>query len=226
MLLLLAGTGCSSGTGAIFETMGNVVQRSGAAEHARLDPNFRYLRVTIEGRVALLALGNVEPASPTPVEVWYSAEREVLRFQSGRLVGATGLTTEWRNVKLPEFPAWSVLARYGEPQHWLRTRDVMPGYRFGVLDSLILRPIEPPGRSSIEGLPPRQLAWFEETSEREVRTSGGRPLLERDRVKNLPPARYAVDLRGGREEVVYGEQCVAADLCFTWQRWPPEGVSR
>jgi hypothetical protein len=24
----------------------------------------------------------------------------------------------------------------------------------------------------------------------------------------------------GTETVVYGEQCLAADLCFTWQLWP------
>jgi len=24
----------------------------------------------------------------------------------------------------------------------------------------------------------------------------------------------------GAEAVVYGEQCLAPELCFTWQRWP------
>jgi hypothetical protein len=28
-----------------------------------------------------------------------------------------------------------------------------------------------------------------------------------------------VDLRGGKETVVYGEQCITPDICFTWQRW-------
>jgi hypothetical protein len=40
--------------------------------------------------------------------------------------------------------------------------------------------------------------------------------------KTLPPARYAVDLRGGKETVVYGEQCITPDICFTWQRWSAE----
>jgi len=221
----LAVAGCSSGTGAILQTVSNVVPRGASAAQARLDPNFRYLRVTIDGRIALLALGYIEPASPAPVEVWYSAEREVLRFQSGRLVGATGLPTEWRNVKLPDLPTWSVLARHDEPLHWIRGRDVMPGYRYGISDALTLRPIQAPARSALEGIDPQQLAWFEETSQNEMGISGSRAAAA-DKVVRLPPARYAVDLRAGREEAVYGEQCLSVDVCFTWQRWSAQGDSR
>jgi len=225
LLLSLAVAGCSSGTGAIVQTISNVVPRESAVAQAPLNPNFRYLRVTVDGRLALLALGYVEPASSAPVEVWYSAEREVLRFQSGRLVGATGLPTEWRNVKVPDLPAWGVLARESEPLHWIRGRDVMPGYRFGISDALTLRPIQAPARSSLEGIDARQLAWFEETSQNEMNVPASL-FSATDKVLHLPPARYAVDLRGGKEDVVYGEQCLSADLCFTWQRWPAEGVPR
>jgi hypothetical protein len=179
-----------------------------AAAGARLDPAFRYLRVTVDGRIALLALGYVEREQGGPVEVWYSAHREVLRLQNGRLVGAVGVSTEWRNVALPVLPAWSALARAGQPLHWVRVRDLMPGYRYGVRDALALRAIVPPARSALQGLDPQQLVWFEERLE---------PAEGADA---LPPARYAVDL--ARELVVYGEQCLAPDLCFAWQRWPAQ----
>jgi len=41
----------------------------------------------------------------------------------------------------------------------------------------------------------------------------------------LPPARYAVDIRGGGETVVYGEQCLAPNLCFTWHFYVRIGAS-
>ncbi len=200
-------SGCSSAGNAILQTLPYAYGRNPAVDNARLNPDFRYLRVTVGGRVALLALGYLDSRPQGTIEVWYSAEREVLRLQNGRLVGAVGLTTEWRNVVLPELPSWSEAASADRAFRWTRTRDVMPGYRYGVKDHLSLRVIEAPRRSALQSLDPRRLTWFQERDE-----SGS--------AAALPPARYAAELRGGEETVVYGEQCLAADLCFTWQRWP------
>lgn len=201
--LVAALSGCSTAGNAILQTLPYAYGRNPGVDNARLNPNFRYLRVTVGGRVALLALGYVDSDPQGPIEVWYSAERELLRLQNGRLVGAVGLTTEWRNVRLHELPSWSAAAHGGEALHWTRTRDVMPGYRFGVKDALSLRVVEAPQRSALQGLDAQRLSWFEEQLE-----------------SGLPPARYAVDFSGDKETVVYGEQCLAVDLCFTWQRWP------
>ena len=219
--LVAALSGCSTAGNAILQTLPYAYGRNPSVDSARLNPNFRYLRVTVGGRVVLLALGNVDSNSQGPVEVWYSAEREVLRLQNGRIIGAVGLTTEWRNVNLPELLSWTAAARADRAIRWTRTRDVMPGYRFGVNDELSLRLVKTPQRSALQNLDPQRLAWFEERVE--PRTVAGFSAvlgnhLGADAV--LPPARYAVDLRGGQETVVYGEQCLASDLCFTWQRWP------
>ena len=221
--LVVALSACSAGSNAILQTLPYAYGRNPGVDNARLNPNFRYLRVTIGGRVALLALGNVDGHPQGPIEVWYSAEREVLRLQNGRLVGAVGLTTEWRDVLLPELPSWSVAARADQPLRWTRTRDVMPGYRFGVQETLSLRVVAEPKRSALQGLDLQRLAWFEEQVEPGpvARLSS---VFGSDSAADipLPPARYAVDLQGGRETVVYGEQCLAPDLCFTWQRWPAQ----
>ena len=230
--LLAALSGCSSAGNAILQTLPYAYGRNPGVDNARLNPNFRYLRVTVGGRVALLALGYVDSDPRGPVEVWYSAEHEVLRLQNGRLVGAVGLTTEWRNVSVPELPSWSAAALTGRAIHWTRTRDVMPGYRFGVKDALVLRAVQAPQRSALQGLNAQRLTWFEERDEpapaaglsRIFRASAGADAM-------LPPARYAVDLQGDQATVVYGEQCLTAELCFTWQRWPvidresPKGTS-
>ena len=228
VLLLLVATlsGCSASSNAILQTLPYAYRRNPGVDSARLNPNFRYLRVTIGGRVALLALGNVDSHPQGPIEVWYSAEREVLRLQHGRLVGAVGLTTEWRDVSLPELPSWSVAARANQAYLWTRTRDVMPGYRFGVKDALSLRVVSEPKRSALQGLDPQRLTWFEERAE-SGSVAGLSAVFGNSSTVDipLPPARYAVDLQGGRETVVYGEQCLAAELCFTWQRWPVQAQS-
>lgn len=218
--------GCSAGGNAILQTLPYAYKRSPGVDDAKLNPNFHYLRVTTGGRVALLALGELDRDERGQIEVWYSAEREVLRLQNGRLVGAVGLTTEWRNVALPELPSWSAAARNAHGFRWTRARDVMPGYRFGVKDVLALRVIATPQRSALRGLDPDGLAWFEERVVPE--TVARRSAIFGDRIgvdDTLPPARFAVDVSGARDTVVYGEQCLAADLCFTWQRWPVRAQS-
>lgn len=224
--MLVALSSCSPAGISMLQTLRQAAWRGDSSASARLNPDYRYLRVTIAGRVALLALGNEDIDLRGRVDVWYSAEREVLRLQNGRLVGAVGLTTEWRNVVFPELPSWSALARGDQAFRWTRVRDVMPGYRFGVKDALSLRVVPESKRSALQGLDPQRLTWFEERVE-----SG--PVAGLSAVFGnsssvdipLPPARYAVDLQGGRETVVYGEQCLAPDLCFTWQRWPVQAQS-
>lgn len=198
---------CAIQNNPVVRTMQHVVPLHGAAVKSRFNPDFDYLRVVVDGRVVFLAMGNEDKDAHGSMEVWYSAAREVVRFRDGRLVGAVGLDTEWRNVTIPNIPAWSVLARANKPYRWVRTRDVMPGYRYGVKDELVLNTIPAPEKSELLDVDPGKLVWFEED----------------DVSKVLPPARYGVDLSGGREIVVYGEQCVAPDLCFSWQRWPLAG---
>jgi hypothetical protein len=210
--LLLAG--CSSPISNPMMLMLHRVSPTGEGnEQARLDPAYHYLRLVVEDNVIFMASDSLNIDSANTVSVWYSAEREVLRFQNGRLVAAVGLTTEWRGVTLPELPAWSELALAKEPFSWTRTRDVMPGYRYGVQDSLLLRLIPAPNDSQLKDIDPHALTWFEERlddSQNGVNTPADA----------LPRARYAVDFRDANETVVYGEQCVSAKLCFSWQHWP------
>lgn len=191
---------------AVVDTARSVIGGDAGVDAIPLNPKFRYLRVTINRRVALLVLGYLDRHPQGPIEVWYSADREVLRLQNGRVTGATGLTTEWRNVALPVLPSWTAIAGASKPVDWVRTRDVMPGYRYGVQDALRIRVAEPPTATLLQRLEPKTLTWFEEAMSADSRA--------------LPPARYGVELQSGRELVVYGEQCLEPELCFAWQRWP------
>ena len=216
-LVVGAVSGCSGSTSAVIDTMRSVVRRDEGANDARLNPNFRYLRVTVGRRSALLVLGYVEPHAQGPIEVWYSAEREVIRLQNGRVVGAVGLTTEWRNVVLVNPPSWLALSKASSTAQLARLRDTMPGYRYGLRETLQIVATPPPARSALQSLDIQELAWFEETAEPETAGATRRNLFDEDR---LPVARYAVAFDGGNANVVYGEQCLSRDLCFSWQRWP------
>ena len=221
VLLAVVLSACSTGPNPIFQTLQQVVKWDENAATAYLNPNFLYLRVVVDGRVVFLALGNEDLDPRGPIEVWFSAEREVLRFQKGRLVGAVGLPAEWRHVSFPgSLPSWHAIAQSGQPVLLTRVRDVMPGYLFGVRDDLVLRVISPPNKNELRDVDPQSLTWFEEQVDPEQST--GSLMVGASHIigKTLPPARYAVDLRGDKETVVYGEQCLATDLCFSWQRWP------
>jgi len=207
--LVAAIGGCATSTNAIVQTVQSALGRGRGIEEAKLNPDFRYLRVTIGGRVVLLALGYLDKHPQGTIEVWYSAEREVVRLQNGRLVGASGLITEWRNVVLRDLPDCLKLAGSEAAFRWSRARDVMPGYRYSVRDTLSLSVIPPPEKSALQGLDPKELTWFEERSFDETFSK-----IE------LPAARYAVAIGGGQGIVVYGEQCLSPQTCFTWQRWP------
>jgi hypothetical protein len=175
----------------------------GVIDSAKLDPRYRYLRVVHPGGVSGMIFAGVETTSRGQVEIWYASDGEILRLQNGRLAGNSGLKPEWRNVVLPPLPSWSVLATLGESLKWARVRDVMPGYRYGVQDRLLLVLVPPPRSSRLVGVDPKELVWFEERTESSTEAV-------------LPPSRYAVK----DDRVVYAEQCIAPHRCFTWQRWP------
>ena len=217
VVFALACAACTSGMDAMVNTAQDAFRGQRDSANTRLNPDYRYLRVAIKGRVVFLALGNEDKHALGPIEVWYSADKEVLRLQNGRIVGATGLTTEWRSVLLNEAPQWSAAIGATQPLRWVRVRDVMPGYRFGVRDQLELRTILPPQNISLQALDPQRLSWFEERVLPSAPDTAILPAPD----PTLPPARYAVDVQGARPVVVYSEQCLAPELCFAWQRWKP-----
>ena len=228
VVLLAALAGCQAGPEtAALEGLRNTLFKGRAPEPV-LNPAFAYLRVTLQGNVAYLALGATDPHPQGPTENWFTATGEVLRLRDGRIADVLGTAVEWREVRHTGWPGWAAalavptLATTG--LEWTRERDVMPGYRYRVVDRLRLRPIPPPSRSQLQRLAPASLQWFEE---RNIESRGGESrggesrigLPSRGAVEPLPPARYALEWRDGQATVVYGEQCLRADFCLSWQRW-------
>jgi len=211
LLALLSLAGCATEGQAFLQAFGAARESAKRADQQPLNPAFAYLRATGGGLTVLMARGSIDPSPTGPVEVWYTGGLEVIRLQQGRLVAATGLPVEWGGVVLSPLPEWREILARTEPLRWERRRDVMPGYRHGVVDRLVLVPVAAGRPGALVGYDPARLRWFEERSEDNT----------------LPPARYALDTDGPYgPQVVYAEQCLDNRFCLTWQQWPPPGARR
>lgn len=191
---------------------------SPAVPQPSINPSYRYLRTTVDGRVIFMVLGNVDQRPEGSVEVWYSSTGEVVRLLDGRLVSTTGLTTDWRQVRFPQqLPAWPAAESSNTPSpadaavSFARERDLMPGYRMGVRDQVTRTAVAPPKTSALTGVDASSLHWYEERSTSYPVDAA------------LPPARFAISQTapGGRPQVVYSEQCISNDLCLSFEQWPP-----
>jgi hypothetical protein len=182
---------------------------SDATLMAPLNPAYRYLRVQLSGGApALLVLGYLESDPGGEVEVWYSARRELIKIQNGRLVGSAGLASDWRNVRYSQPPpAWQALRGTASYTRW---RDVMPGYHYGLVEQLTLQAAETPPPPQVTSLlSPGQVkayVWYRE--------SGSTP-------NALPQAWFALSATEPRE-LLYAYQCLTAQLCLQMQAWPAE----
>jgi hypothetical protein len=172
---------------------------------AQLNPNYRYLHVTLgSAKPALLVLGYVDAHPQGDIEVWYSAQGEVLRLQNGRLVGAAGLPVEWRRVAYPQTPPdWqSVLP---EGARFSTVRDEQPGYRLGLVEQVLLTPLS---KSPLLPNPAfAKAAWFQES----YSDAHG---------DSRPEAWFALGRYGDQNAIVYSRQCLSATVCLSLQRWP------
>ncbi|MFM1908895.1 MAG: hypothetical protein RLZZ591_2572 [Pseudomonadota bacterium] len=177
----------------------------------RLNPSYRYLRVSVAGRSpALMVLGYIDPHPLGDIEVWYSAKREVLKTQAGRVVASAGLELDWRHVDFPAPPvAW---ANAGPSFSYQRVRDVMPGYRMGLREAVHVQALSPP-QELVPPSMPRGATWYQEL------------VVPASKNDTLAPAWFAVvksrsSSGAASADVVASYQCLSASLCLQLQRWP------
>lgn len=216
VVLAVSVSACASGNNLLSDVVGGVVSDrfGGAADAtlvAKLNPDYRYLRVEVQGRPPILmVLGYVDPNPNGDIEVWYSAKREVIKTQDGRIVATFGLETDWRVVRFHPAPLhWADEPSNG--REFERTRDEMPGYRYSISEQMEIRrwpggpPQGVPAALSRSGL--GDLQWFQEAT---LRSTG----------RSMPPAWFAWGTLGGTPTLIYSEQCLAPEFCLRLMRWP------
>jgi hypothetical protein len=219
LLAALGLEGCAAGGSpivqsiqALFNTGGTGVSQTAIPDAP--DLRFSYLRVQVPGHPpGLMVLGYVDPDPAGPIEVWYSANRETLRLQNGRVISTTGTLEDWSAVHYaPAPPAWSDVTVAG--MSYERQRDAMPGYRYGTREQMKVQAL--PASPTVElpaSLPADKASgyrWYRES----VLPQPGQA------IPPLPDAWFAWGKHRGVNQIVYSEQCLSPEFCLKLQRWP------
>lgn len=214
--LALSLSGCASSTMPWHEILSAAVsQKLGFDEDAsltaKLNPDYRYLRVQAQGQAAaLMVLGYIDPDPLGEIEVWYSSQREVIYLQNGRILSTAGLETNWRSVRFSAAPpVWSAVPPEGSV--YTRWRDEMPGHRYARSSRLQLMPLTAvpnlPLPAAVSPEQAKTYRWFSETT-----LSPDDPALQ--------TSWFAWGVHRGQSAVVYSQQCLSASYCLQLQLWP------
>jgi len=207
----------------IYETLKRGIENpNNIIEQTELNPRYRYLKVDVNNLPALLVLGYQESSSNGVISTWYSAYKEVIQIQNGRLINTQGLELNWSNVSFIDAPALANIAMI-EPTmgskkksavRYQRIRTVMPSYRANIEETVEIKPLEiaPSDAPKIlqEGNEAQFIRWVEETV-----------LLQTNiRTPYLDPVRAIYAINTKTSQVIYGRQCLAAQFCVSWLHWP------
>lgn len=234
-LVLLSLGACTGNQAAIYESLKlTFTNPNTVIDSYPLDPRFTYLRADVNGNPALLVLGYIDPQEKGLTEVWYSAARETIRIQNGRLLSTHGLDVNWIEVKLIDAPPvaaalnpklleesqFSIAKPYRNlknPLSYTRIRTVMPGYRAQIEEQILMRPLAQAPDSAPkrlrEGPYSQNLQWVEERVIPKVQ------VMDNPGLASLA-ATYAIDISTPSNKLVYGRQCLMPSYCLSWQVWP------
>lgn len=158
---------------------------------------FEYLEVEWQGRKVAMALGYREMNGSNIIEHWYSGQGEMLKLFNGRVVQVLGMTQEVRHVDT-NTPIWSDILAHRLPIVWSQTKEVMPGYRYGLKEYVITQQVNP--NKAEKTLITDATAWVLEKIK-------GKD--EKGRIWN-----YQQKFALNGDKVIYSEQCLASEMCF------------
>lgn len=186
--------GCQ-GINPVTDTAGHFL--SNKTPKASFSAGFEYLEVEWQGRKAAMALGYRETQANQVIEHWYSGQGEMLKLLNGRIVQALGMTHEVRNVATNS-PVWAEILTHRSPLVWSQTKEVMPGYRYGLKEFVLTKEMTPSAAEKAAATD--AAAWVIE----EVKT--------KDEKGKVWAYQQKFALNGNK--VIYSEQCLAPEMCF------------
>ncbi len=130
-------------------------------------------------------------------EYWYTGQGEMLYLRNGRIQEAKGFTQEWRG-QTSSPPEWADLLQSNRAISWRRQLDVMPGFRYNLVDHITTYNLPTP-KQLPESVPTNAL-WIGDSVE--------------SKIENGRPWRFEQKFALEQGVVVYSEQCLAPELCF------------
>ena len=207
----------------IYETFKKGIENpNNVIDQTVLNPRYRYLKVDVNNLPALLVLGYEEKLPNGAVNTWYSAYKEVVQIQNGRLVNTQGLEINWTDVSISNaLPLVSVailspdmFSKKNPALRYQRIRTVMPGYRANIEETVEIQLLEDaPSEAPIilrQGNEAQSIRWVQETVVMQTNV----------RTPYLDPVRAIYAINTKTSQVIYGRQCLAAQFCVSWLQWP------
>jgi hypothetical protein len=191
-------TGCQSNP--TFETFTTLLPWT--KRYSQVQAGFEYILVSANEHDALMALGErrFDESKNHLHERWYTGQGEMLYLVDGRIQQALGFTYEIRG-QTHSAPHWNELINSRRELIWRRQMDLMPGFRYGVVENITSFRMHSP--SKLPSSLPISVQWVADLVE--SKSSDG---LAWRYVQ-----RFA--LQEGR--VVYSEQCIGKELCLKIQ---------
>ncbi len=190
--LILAGC---QGFNPVTDTAGHFL--SNKSSNASFSAGFEYLEVEWQGLKASMALGYRETKGNNVTEHWYSGQGEMVKIVNGRVVQVLGMTKEVRHVGT-NTPVWSDILAHRLPIVWSQTKEVMPGYRYGLKEYVITQQVNP--IAAEKTLITDATAWVLE--EIKSKDEKGKAWI------------YQQKFALNGDKVIYSEQCLAPRMCF------------
>ena len=188
-------SGCQ--TNPTFETFKTLLPWT--KKYSQVRAGFEYILVSTNTHDALMALGErrIDESKNQIHEHWYTGQGEMLYLVDGRIQKALGFTNEIRGQSNGA-PTWNEVVESRSELTWQRKIDLMPGFRYGVINNISTKKIE------IPSIPPDNLPttskWIADLVE--TKTYDGKTWWFTQRFA----------LFEGR--IVYSEQCITNELCL------------
>ena len=187
--------GCQSNP--TFDTFTNLLPWT--KKYSQVSVGLEYILVSTNENDALMALGErrIDESKNQIHEHWYTGQGEMLYLVNGRIQKALGFTNEIRS-QINEAPTWNEVVESRRELTWRRKIDLMPGFRYGVINNISTKKIETPSKPP-DNLPTTS-KWIADLVE--SKTYDGKTWWFTQRFA----------LFEGR--IVYSEQCISSELCL------------
>lgn len=172
---------------------------------AQFDASYDYISIQSDTSNGRMILGYRQLQEHKLIEHWYTGAGEMIETVDGRLHKALGTTSEIRR-NTSQAPSWQTVSESRIPVTWERQLDIMPGYRFGLVEQISTRQLTEVEIPVVPGIEQRGLVWFQDevqTKDIQGQTETYRQLFA---VKN--------------NQLIYSEQCISEKLCMRIQSIP------
>lgn len=184
-------------------------QKASKTQHdavPKLNANFNYKRLTLNGKVFWLAQGAVDHWAVANTQVYYSADRNVFKWANGRLHSVNNGQTQWREHQVATIN-WQDFPKL-QKASFTRQIDQTDG-KHGVLQKRHIQVVPAPAVHAYVGNT-ADLIWLHEYSDTATNAKSSS--------KANDDIWYAIS-RNNPKQPIYAQQCIAKNQCLTWQDW-------